>query len=108
MTLHRSMSWRVHVWCPMPYFAGLQTWSCRLVLYTLEHPAWYTRLALGSNIHPRVGPLTLIVAGDSGIQAVQLLTCWTPAHFRVTGGVAGIGRATALTFAREGGQIDHC
>ena len=73
MTLHRITSRRVHAWCPMPYFEGLRTWSGRSALHILEHSAWYTRLALGSNICLRVGPLTLIV-GDSGIQAVRLLT----------------------------------
>src|SRR5262249_18615099 len=71
MTLHRLTSRRLHVWCPMPYFAGLQTWSGSPALHTLEHPAWYTRRALGSNLRLRVGPLTLIVAGNSGIQAVM-------------------------------------
>jgi hypothetical protein len=70
MTLHRLTSRRLHVWCPMPYFAGLRTWSCRSALHTLEHPAWYTRLALGSNLRLWAVPLTLIVARDSGIQAV--------------------------------------
>ena len=63
MTLHRITSRRVHAWCPMPYFEGLRTWSGRSALHILEHSAWYTRLALGSNICLRVGPLTLIVWG---------------------------------------------
>jgi hemerythrin-like domain-containing protein len=40
-------------------------------VHILAHPAWYTRLALGSNIRLRGVSLTLIITGDSGIQAVR-------------------------------------
>jgi hypothetical protein len=50
MTLHRITSRRVHVWYPILYCEGLRTWPYKSALYPLEHSAWYTRLALGSNI----------------------------------------------------------
>jgi len=92
----------------MPYFEGLRTWSGRSALHTLEHSAWYTRLALGSNICLRVGPLTLIVAGDSGIQAVRLLTMLDsstlPCHWRR----GRYRQRHRPDLCQRRGQIDHC
>src|SRR5215510_6346042 len=108
MTLHRISSRRVYVWCPRPYFEGLRTWSGRSALHTLEHSAWYTRLALGSNICLRVESLTLIVAGDSGIQAMRLLTILDsstlPCHWRC----GRYRQSHRPDLGQRRCQIDHC
>src|SRR5713101_7484076 len=100
MTVHRITSRRVHAWCPLSYFEGLRTWSCRAALHTLEPPAYYTRLALRSNIRLRVVPRTLIVAGDSGIQAVG---AWTMPDFNTP--PAHAETAQACGYSWRGGTM---